>query len=180
MAVYGIINILYSLWLKHIVIVDVFCIASGFVLRILMGSVLISVPPSPWILICTLLLAVFMALGKRRHELLLSENESKNYRPVLENYTPYLVDQLISVVTPVTIISYILYTLDPNTIERLHAPNLFYTAIFVLLGIFRYVFIIHKKDLAGSPVEMVLKDKPFLMVVLAWVISVAFMMFPGW
>ncbi len=176
---YGAINIIYSLYLKHIVIIDVFCIAAGYVFRVLAGSILINVQPSPWILICTLLLAVFIALGKRRHELVLLNNESKKHRPVLDNYTPYLVDQLISVITPVTIISYILYTLDQRTIERLHTPHLYVSTIFVVIGIFRYLFIIHMRDLAGTPVEMVLKDKPFLLVSVIWVIFVAFMIYLG-
>ena len=169
---YAIINILYSIWLKHIVIIDVFCVASGFVLRILAGAIAANVRASPWILICTLLLALFMALGKRRHELILLEGESTNHRIVLGEYTPYLVDQLIAVITPLTVISYVLYTLDHKTIERFGSDYLFVTAGFVMLGVFRYLYIIHKRDLAGSPVELIFRDRPFLVIIFVWMVSV--------
>ena len=169
---YAIINILYSIWLKHIVIIDVFCVASGFVLRILAGAIAANVRASPWILICTLLLALFMALGKRRHELILLEGESTNHRIVLGEYTPYFVDQLIAVITPLTVISYVLYTLDHKTIEQFGSDYLFVTAGFVMLGVFRYLYIIHKRDLAGSPVELIFRDRPFLVIIFVWMVSV--------
>jgi 4-hydroxybenzoate polyprenyltransferase len=169
---YAIINILYSIWLKHIVIIDVFCVASGFILRILAGAIAANVRASPWILICTLLLALFMALGKRRHELVLLEGESTNHRIVLGEYTPYLVDQLIAVITPLTVISYVLYTLDKKTIEQFGSDYLFVTAGFVMLGVFRYLYIIHKRDLAGSPVELIFRDRPFLAIIFVWMVSI--------
>jgi 4-hydroxybenzoate polyprenyltransferase len=171
---YLLINLAYSFWLKHIVIIDVFCVASGFLLRILAGAAVINVTPSPWILICTLLLALFIVLGKRQHELLFfrdNRNEIK-HRPVLAGYSLRLVDQLITVVTSSTILAYLLYTLDPNTILRLDAPYLFTTGIFVILGVFRYLFIVNKGTLAGNPEELVYKDPAFLAVVLGWMLSV--------
>jgi 4-hydroxybenzoate polyprenyltransferase len=177
LLIYAAINALYSLWLKHIVIIDVFCVASGFVLRILAGAIAIGVSASPWILICTLLVALFMALGKRRHELVLLEENSTGHRPVLGEYTPYLVDQLIAVITPLTVISYVLYTLDKDTIGRFGSNYFFVTGGFVMLGIFRYLYIIHRGDLAGSPVELLLRDLPFQLTVIAWMISVVIMIY---
>ena len=177
LIIYAGINVLYSVWLKHVVIIDVFCVASGFVLRILAGAIAIGVSASPWILICTLLLALFMALGKRRHELVLLEENSTSHRPVLGEYTPYLVDQLIAVITPLTVISYVLYTLDEDTIERFGSDYFFVTGGFVMLGIFRYLYIIHRRDLAGSPVELLFKDVPFQFTVIAWMVSVVIMIY---
>lgn len=173
------INLAYSFWLKHVVIIDVFCVASGFLLRIMSGAIVINVIPGPWILICTLLLALFLALGKRRHELILLQDKQKDakQRPVLVNYSSSLVDQLITVVTSITIIAYLLYTLEPHTIRRLDAPYLFTTGFFVILGVFRYLYIVHKGTLAGNPVELVFKDLPFLFVVLAWAVSVVGMIY---
>jgi len=171
---YILINLAYSFWLKHVVIIDVFCVASGFLLRIIAGAVVINVTPSPWILICTLLLALFLALGKRQHEILLSQDQRYEieHSPVLVGYSLHLVDQLIAIVTSSTILTYLLYTLDPNTIRRLDAPYLFTTGIFVILGVFRYLFIAHKGTLAGNPVELVFKDPTFLAVVLGWMLSI--------
>jgi 4-hydroxybenzoate polyprenyltransferase len=179
LLLYIVINLGYSFWLKHVVIIDVFCVASGFLLRIMAGAVVINVIPGPWILICTLLLALFLALGKRRHELILLQDQRKDlkHRPVLGNYSSLLVDQLITVVTAITILAYLLYTLDPNTVSRLDAPYLYTTGFFVILGVFRYLFIVDSGTLAGNPVELIFKDLPFLFVVVAWVLSVLAMIY---
>jgi 4-hydroxybenzoate polyprenyltransferase len=164
-------NIAYSFFLKNIVIVDVFCVSFGFVLRVLAGGLAVNVVPSSWLIIATFLLSLFLALGKRRHELVLLNNSSDNHRPVLYHYTPRLVDQLISVVTPVTLITYLLYTLDADTIARFNSKMLFSTGIFVIFGIFRYLYLIHRKDLGGSPTRLVLKDLPLLVAILGWILT---------
>jgi len=164
-------NIAYSFLLKNIVIVDVFCVSIGFVLRVLAGGLAVDVVPSSWLIIATFLLSLFLALGKRRHELVLLNNSSDDHRPVLYHYTPHLVDQLISVVTPVTLITYLLYTLDSDTIARFNSNKLFSTGIFVIFGIFRYLYLIHRKDLGGSPTRLVLKDLPLLFAILGWVFT---------
>ncbi len=146
LVIYGGMNIAYSLWLKHVVILDVFCIALGFVLRILGGSFAINIIPTSWLIIATFLLALFLGLAKRRNEMILLSNSSNGHRPVLYNYTTILVDQLISVITPVTLITYLLYTLDPETISRWNTNILFVTGIFVIFGIFRYLYLVHRKN----------------------------------
>jgi 4-hydroxybenzoate polyprenyltransferase len=164
-------NIAYSFFLKNIVIVDVFCVSFGFVLRVLAGGLAVNVEPSSWLIIATFLLSLFLALGKRRHELVVLKDSSDNHRQVLYHYTPRLVDQLISVVTPVTLITYLLYTLDPDTIARFNSKILFSTGIFVIFGIFRYLYLIHRKDLGGSPTRLVLKDLPLFAAILGWILT---------
>lgn len=168
---YGVINIAYSLWVKHIVIVDVFSIGLGFVLRIFSGGLAIGVPPSSWLVLATFLLSLFLALAKRRHELLLMMADTNIHRPVLEQYSIKLVDELISVITPVTLLTYILYTLDAATIARFHSTHLYLTSIFVIFGIFRYLYLVHRKDLGGSPTELVVKDLPLLGAVASWIVA---------
>ena len=167
---YFFLNIAYSFFLKNIVIVDVFCVSFGFVLRVLAGGLAVNVVPSSWLIIATFLLSLFLALGKRRHELVLLNDSSDNHRSVLYHYTPRLVDQLISVVTPVTLITYLLYTLDAETVARFKSKILFSTGIFVIFGIFRYLYLIHRKDLGGSPTRLVLKDLPLLGAIIGWIL----------
>ena len=168
---YGLINVFYSLWLKHIVIVDIFCIAAGFVLRVFAGGVAIGVSPSSWLILATFLLSLFLALAKRRHEILISEASSSDHRPVLEQYNLKLVDELISVVTPVTLITYVLYTLDPSTASRFNAQHLYLTSVFVVFGIFRYLYLIHRMKLGGAPAELLTKDIPLMVAIICWIAS---------
>jgi decaprenyl-phosphate phosphoribosyltransferase len=169
LLIYGGINLLYSWWLKHVVILDVFSIALGFVLRVFAGGVIIGVQPSSWLIMATFLLSLVLALGKRRHEVLAMKDTAKAHRPVLEQYTTDLIDQLISVVTPVTLVTYVLYTLDPETIARFHSPHLYLTGIFTVFGIFRYLYLVNRSDLGGSPTLLVVKDAPLRSAVLGWI-----------
>ncbi len=171
LAGYALLNISYSTWLKHVVIADVFCIALGFVLRVLAGGVAIEVQTTSWIIMATFLLALFLGLAKRRSELILLHKESNKHRPILEEYSPQLVDELISVVTPVTLVTYLLYTLDPSTIERFGSTTLYYTGFFVVFGIFRYLYLIHRKNLGGSPTEVVVKDLPLAAAIVGWTVT---------
>ena len=164
-------NVAYSLWLKHVVILDVFSIAIGFLLRVLAGAVAVDVQPTPWLLIATFLIALFLALAKRREELTSLEDQSDNHRPVLTQYTTALADELISVVTPVTLLAYLLYTLDAETKLRFQSDWLYVTGIFVVFGVFRYLYLVHRKNLGGSPTDLVLKDIPLLTAVIGWGIS---------
>lgn len=177
LAGYGLLNVMYSLWLKHVVIADVFCIAIGFVLRVIAGGVAIDVVPTSWLIMATFLLALFLGLGKRRNELLLLEKSSAAHRPILEDYSPKLVDELISVVTPVTLVTYLLYTLDPETIARLGSTTLYYTGFFVVFGIFRYLYLIHQKNLGGSPTELVVKDLPLAAAIVGWTVSFSLLVY---
>ncbi|WP_447983124.1 decaprenyl-phosphate phosphoribosyltransferase [Nitrospira sp. Nam74] len=176
---YGGMNVLYSLHLKHVVILDVFTIAAGFVLRVFAGGLIIQVEPSSWLIMATFLLSLFLGLAKRRHELLLMREIANSHRPVLEQYTIPLVDILTAVVTPVTLITYILYTLDGTTMARFHSSKLYLTAGFVVFGIFRYLYLIHRKDLGGSPTQLVIKDQPLRTAILAWVVTFAVIVYIG-
>ncbi|MDP2914628.1 MAG: decaprenyl-phosphate phosphoribosyltransferase [Candidatus Aminicenantes bacterium] len=168
-AIYFVLQIAYSIKLKHVVILDVFIVASGFVIRVVAGGLVIRVPLSSWLLICTTLLALFIALSKRRHELVLLEENASSHRPILKEYSAYLLDQMISVVTASTVIAYCLYTVSEDTVKKLGTSHLLYTTPFVLYGIFRYLYLVHKKGQGGSPEELILKDKPLAVSVFLWI-----------
>lgn len=174
---YVLLQVLYSAWLKHVVILDVLLIAAGFLLRVSAGGVVISVNISEWILICTFLLALFISLSKRRHELVFLEEDASHHRPILQEYSPYLLDQMISVVTASTVMAYCLYTISEKTVAKFGSSRLIYTVPFVLYGIFRYLYLIHKKGEGGSPESLILKDKPFLAGILLWVASVVILLY---
>jgi hypothetical protein len=129
----------------------------------------INVVPSFWLILATFLLSLFLALLKRRHELLVMEAAPSAHRPVLEHYSLKLLDELVSVVTPVTLITYILYTMDAVTIARFHTEHLYLTAVFVVFGIFRYLYLVHRMNMGGSPVDIVWRDVPLVIALLAWV-----------
>lgn len=175
--VYFILQIAYSFRLKHVVILDVFVIAAGFLIRVVAGGLAIEVSLSSWLLICTILLALFLALGKRRHELVLLEEEASDHRPILEEYSPYFLDQLIAVVTASIVIAYCLYTIDAETVAKFGTTNLLYTVPFVFYGIFRYLYLIHQKSKGGSPETLILKDKPLLIDIFLWIASAVFILY---
>jgi len=164
---------LYSGPLKHIVIIDVLTIAIGFVLRAAAGAVVIHVAISHWLLILTILLALFLALSKRRHELVLLADEATSHRRILQEYSPYLLDQMISVVTASTLLAYAFYTVSPETIEKFGSDRLVWTLPFPLYGIFRYLYLVHQKEGGGSPSEMLQNDKPLLVCVALWAMVMA-------
>ncbi len=165
-------NLLYTLWLKHIVIVDVMSIAVSFVLRAYAGALAIEVPASKWMLINTLLLALFLGFGKRRHELLLLEDDATSHRRILDRYSPYLLDQLIGVVTASVVVMYMLYTFSSEVMQKLGTENLFVTIPFVVYGVFRYLYLIHKEEKGGSPTRVMIGDAPILINVILWLITV--------
>ncbi|HOP06603.1 MAG TPA: decaprenyl-phosphate phosphoribosyltransferase [candidate division Zixibacteria bacterium] len=169
---YFVLNVLYSFWLKNVVIADVMAIAIGFVLRAYAGAFAIDVVASKWLLINTLLLALFLGFGKRRHELGLLEGEAKSHRRILDHYSQYLLDQLIGVVTPSVLVVYMLYTFSAEVSSKLGTENLFITIPFVIYGIFRYLYLIHKKDEGGSPTRVLTSDKPMLIDVVLWLVTV--------
>ncbi len=157
-AAYVGLNLAYTYRLKHVVIIDVFCIAGGFVLRAIAGAVVIPVPISPWLYLCTILLSLFIALGKRRQELMLLENDATAHRRILREYSPQLLDQMMTIVTSATVMAYSLYTFQSTTGNH----RLMITIPFVLYGIFRYLYLIYMKMEGGSPEEILLKDKHIL------------------
>lgn len=165
--VYFLLNVSYSFVLKHLVILDMMTIAAGFVLRAIAGGVLIQVPFTPWFLICTMLLSLFLAIGKRRNELTLLEGNTGSHRKVLDNYSITLLDQFNTIVTTATIISYSLFTFTSD-----RTIHLMWTIPLVIYGMFRYLYLIHMKNQGGSPDRVLFEDKPILITVILYVISV--------
>ncbi|WP_433745410.1 decaprenyl-phosphate phosphoribosyltransferase [Paenibacillus amylolyticus] len=165
--VYFLLNVSYSFVLKHLVILDMMTIAAGFVLRAIAGGVLIHVQFTPWFLICTMLLSLFLAIGKRRNELTLLEGNTGSHRKVLDNYSITLLDQFNTIVTTATIISYSLFTFTSD-----RTIHLMWTIPLVIYGMFRYLYLIHMKNQGGSPDRVLFEDKPILITVILYVISV--------
>ena len=175
--IYFVLQLAYSTLLKHLVILDVFCIAAGFVLRAIGGAEVIDVPFSTWLLFCTMLLSLFLALSKRRHELLLLEDDAVHHRKILFEYSPYLLDQMISVVTASTVITYTLYTVSEDTVSKFGTDRLKFTIPFVLYGIFRYLYLIHQKNEGGSPEHVLLNDLPLIICVLLYGLTVGLILY---
>jgi 4-hydroxybenzoate polyprenyltransferase len=176
-AVYLALLASYSGPLKHIVIIDVLTIAVGFVLRAAAGAAVIAVPISHGLLFLTILLALFLALSKRRHELVLLADGATTHRRILQEYSPYLLDQMIAVVTASTIVAYAFYTVSPEIVEKFHTNLLGLTLPFPLYGIFRYLYLVHQKEGGGSPAEMLLTDRPLLACVALWALVVVFIIY---
>ncbi|AEV67127.1 4-hydroxybenzoate polyprenyltransferase-like prenyltransferase [Acetivibrio clariflavus DSM 19732] len=171
---YFINNMLYSFMVKHMVILDVMSIAFGFLLRVIGGAIIIRVYISPWILLCTLLLALFLGFSKRRNELVVLEKDAENHRKILEEYSLEFIDNMLSIVTASTVMAYSLYTFSTNSENY----NMMLTIPFVLFGIFRYQYIIYKKNEGGSPEETVLSDIPLIVSIVLWgIVSVAILYF---
>lgn len=176
-AAYVGLQVLYSTSLKHIVILDVLTIAIGFVLRAVAGAVVLDIMISHWLLVCMILLALFIALAKRRHELVLLANDATSHRPILGEYSAYLLDQMIAVVTASTLIAYIFYTISPETEQKFGTSWLGLTIPFPLYGIFRYLYLVHKRELGGSPADLLLNDRPLLACVTLWVLAVVLIIY---
>lgn len=169
---YLILQAAYSLFLKKQVILDVMSIAGGFVLRAAAGAYAIEVVISPWLLICTILLSLFLALSKRRHELLASGNAAE-HRLVLGEYTIVLLDQLIAIVTAGTLLAYILYTYSDQTMHKFPSHLMPLTLPFVLYGLFRYLYLIYSRAEGGEPETLLIKDLPLLINIALWGAAVA-------
>jgi 4-hydroxybenzoate polyprenyltransferase len=168
---------LYSGQLKHLVIIDVLTIAIGFVLRAAGGAVAIGVQLGPWLYVLTMLLALFLALSKRRHELVLLADGAIGHRKILQEYSPYLLDQMIAVVTASTIVAYAFSTVSPEVVQKFGTDLLGLTLPFPLYGIFRYLYLVHQKEGGGSPSDMLLNDRPLLICVGLWAAAVAFIIY---
>lgn len=167
-------NLLYSFKIKHMVILDVMSIAVGFLLRVIGGALVIRVYISPWILLCTMLLSLFLGFSKRRNELVVLANGAENHRKILEEYSLEFIDNMLSIVTASTVMAYSLYTFSTNSGNY----NMMITIPFVLYGIFRYQYIIYKKKEGGSPEETVLSDIPLIVSIVLWgIMSVVILYF---
>ncbi|NEW07087.1 decaprenyl-phosphate phosphoribosyltransferase [Paenibacillus sp. SYP-B3998] len=160
LIIYFLLNVSYSISLKHVVIIDVMIIATGFVLRALGGGVIINVGITPWFLICTMLISLFLAISKRRHEFILSLEKNSSHRKVLQFYNLSLLDQMNSIVTTATIISYSLFTFTSG-----RSINLMWTIPLVVYGIFRYIYLLHVEGKGGSPDKLLFEDKHILITV---------------
>jgi len=171
------VNLLYTLLLKDIVILDAMTLALSFVVRAYAGAAAIEVPASKWMLINTLLLALFLGFGKRRHELVLLENDAHTHRKSLSKYSPYLLDQLIGVTTASVVVMYMLYTFSVEVSQKLGTENLYLTIPFVVYGIFRYLYLIHRKAEGGSPTRVMFADKPLLATVTLWLVAVILILY---
>jgi 4-hydroxybenzoate polyprenyltransferase len=164
---------LYSGPLKHMVILDVLTIAIGFVMRAAAGALAVDVPISHWLLVCTILLALFLALAKRRQEIVVLADTATSHRAILREYSPALLDQMIAVVTASTLMAYALYTVSPETIAKVGSDRLLFTLPFPLYGIFRYLYLVHQRQEGGSPAELLLQDRPLLVCAALWAATVA-------
>jgi 4-hydroxybenzoate polyprenyltransferase len=176
-AVYLVLNLAYSFRLKEVVIVDVLALSAGFVVRAVAGGVVIGVDVSHWLLICTLLLAIFLSLSKRRHELVSLSDAAAEHRRSLAEYSPYLLDQMIAVVTASCVMAYAFYTTAPETREKFQTERLVWTIPFVLYGIFRYLYLVHRKEQGGSPTDVLLTDRPLLVNVALWAVAVVLILY---
>jgi 4-hydroxybenzoate polyprenyltransferase len=170
LLIYVVVNIAYSLHLKHVVILDVFIIASGFMLRILAGTIGVAIAPSQWLLLCGLMMALFLGFAKRRAELYALTEDSPTHRRVLGHYQPVLLDNMIVVTATCVIITYSLYTMSPATIQAHHTESLIYTVPFVIYGIFRYIYSLHKKNEGGDPALQIFRDPHLLVAIVGWLI----------
>jgi 4-hydroxybenzoate polyprenyltransferase len=158
----------YSVWLKHVVILDVLTVAVGFVLRAVAGAAAISVEISGWLVICTILIALFLALGKRRHEYLTMKGHAAAHRPILAEYSEGFLDQMVAVVTASTVTAYALYTMSPDTVAKFHTRLLPITLPFVLYGIFRYLYLLYRREMGGNPSDLLLNDRALLVNTVLW------------
>ncbi len=176
-AFYLALQVAYTFALKEMVILDVMAIATGFVVRAVAGGVVIGVPVSPWLIICTFLLALFLGFSKRRHELVLLEDRATDHRAALREYSPYFLDQMISVVTASTVVAYAIYTASPEMREKLGTDKLYLTIPFVLFGIFRYLYLVHQRELGGNPTQLLLSDQPLLIDVALWIVTASIVLY---
>ena len=179
-AAYVTLLTVYSIVLKHLVILDVLTIAVGFVLRAAGGAAVIHVAVSHWLLVVTLLGALFLALGKRRGEIATLAGGGTGHRPILADYSTGLLDQMTTIVAASTLVAYAFYTINPETVARFGTDRLVLTLPFPLYGLFRYLFLIHQRDGGANPSETLFSDRPILLCVALWVCVVAGVIYGPW
>jgi len=168
LALYGLMNIAYSLGLKRVVILDVFIIAAGFMLRLLAGTSGVGIPPSQWLLLCGLMLTLFLGFVKRRAELGKEDVDKTAQRKVLREYSAALLDPMITITAACIVMSYSLYTLSPDTIAKHGTSMLMLTIPFVIYGVFRYLFLLHQHSQGEDPASEAVQDPHLVITLLAW------------
>lgn len=168
---YFMMNLAYSFKLKNIVLLDVFVIAAGFMMRVIGGAYAIPVEVSTWLVLCTLFISLFLGFAKRRSELVLAKDASFVERKVLERYRVSFLDQMLTIAAAGTVISYALYTVAPRTLQAFGTDKLIYTTVFVIYGIFRYLYLIHTTDSTDNPTNAVTSDWPILITASLWVLA---------
>jgi 4-hydroxybenzoate polyprenyltransferase len=174
---YFVMQLAYSFRLKRVVVLDVMLVAAGFAFRAVAGTFVVHVRISPWLFVCTILLALFLAIAKRRHELMFLEGGGISHRSVLGKYSETLLDQMIAVATSSTVVAYCLYTLAPETVEKFGTHNLILTVPFVLYGVFRYLYLVYRKDQGGAPERVLLTDLPLIVDILLYMASVVVILY---
>jgi 4-hydroxybenzoate polyprenyltransferase len=184
LIVFLVVNAAYSVWLRNVVILDVMLIAISFVARAVAGVMVLrpvdaAIELSPWLLVCTFFLALFLALGKRRHELALLEGQASGHRGSLGDYSLAFLDQMISTVTAATLIAYAIYTIAPGTVSKFHSPALVVTLPFVGYGIFRYLFLLRERQEGGNPSRLLYRDTPLWVTIVAWLAVVIVVLYQG-
>ena len=175
-AAYAAINVGYSMGLKHVVVLDVFIIAAGFMLRLLAGTLGVGIDPSHWLLLCGLMLTLFLGFAKRRAELAAMSGKGGSHRKVLDDYDPALLDQFITVCAGATVVSYSLYTVSPETVALHGTTDLMVTVPFVVYGMFRYLFLLHRRGGGGDPAAELLRDRHLLLAFGGWLGTVLFIL----
>lgn len=176
-ALYLITCLSYSIRLKHIVILDVILIASGFVLRAISGAVLIDVPVSEWLVLCTSMIALLVGFGKRRHELVLLDTAAAGHRRTLSDYSIHFLDSIMSICAGAAVITYALYTRADETVARVGSHGMLVTLPFVVYGVFRYLYLIHNRNAGGDPVQILFRDRPTLLNLLLWIVAVGLVIY---
>jgi len=179
LAGYLVLTTAYSLKLKHLVIVDLLALAAGYVIRAVAGAVVINVAISEWLLLCTTLLALFLGLAKRRHEIVILEDGAASHRRILDEYSVEFLDQMINITAATALMAYSLYTFAPFSATAKQHPRMMITIPFVIYGIFRYLYLIHAKNAGGHPEQVFLDDKPLLVNMVLWAGAVALVLMYG-
>ena len=172
MLSYVVIQVLYSFHLKHVAIIDVFCISAGFFLRIVAGALVIQVSISHWLIICSVLISMFLALAKRRSELaFLGEKNAVDHRKSLGSYSLRILDQMVAVTAGSALLSYMLYCVSAETIQKFRTNHLIYSSPFVLFGLFRYLYLIYEKGKGGAPEKVLVSDVPLGVALILWILT---------
>ena len=177
LSTYYLLTLFYSAYLKQIIIVDVMIIASGFMFRAIGGTLILGEEVSSWLIICTIFLALFLALSKRRSEVVSLGTNASSVRKTLGEYNSHLLDQMLNIVTAACLMSYALYTLDPSTVAKFGTRRLVFTLPFVIYGIFRYLYLVHNRNLGESPEQVILSDKPLLACIVLYGMSAALIIY---